>query len=156
MLRKSQRQQRERQQGGQCGLQLGGRRTKKQQGGKRRHGKKHGKRSRRHSKKQRGGDELEEAEGDEEHGDPSANGANGDKGANSANGAKGANTNLNAPAEGGRRKRHTKKHGMKSKGASDWNKKVMVMYHKMKKDNPATKLGDAMRRCSALKKQGKL
>ena len=137
MLRKSQRQK---QQGGQCGLQLGGRRTKKQQGGKRRHGKKHGKRSRRHSKKQRGGDEDDAvAEDDAEADVPNASAA------------------PNAPvSEGGRHKRHTKKHGMKSKGASDWNKKVMVMYHKMKKDNPATKLGDAMRRCSALKKQGKL
>lgn len=153
MLRKSQRQQRERQQGGQCGLQLGGRRTKKQQGGKRRHGKKHGKRSRRHSKKQRGGDE---GEADEDT-PPNSNIM---KNANAIHEeAEEAEKAVGAPVGGpvgGRRKRHTKKHGMKSKGASDWNKKVMVMYHKMKKDNPATKLGDAMRRCSALKKQGKL
>jgi hypothetical protein len=155
MLRKSQRQQRERQQGGQCGLQLGGRRTKKQQGVKRRHGKKHGKRSRRHSKKQRGG----ESEADEDI--PKSNNM---KNANAipekAEEAEAAEEADDTISKGGRRKRHTKKHGkkhgMKSKGASDWNKKVMVMYHKMKKDNPATKLGDAMRRCSALKKQGKL
>ena len=148
MLRKSQRQK---QQGGQCGLQLGGRRTKKQQGGKRRHGKKHGKRSRRHSKKQRGGDEAEEADDDI----PKSNNM---KNANAV--PEETEAAEETGSVGGRRKRHTKKHGMKhgmkSKGASDWNKKVMVMYHKMKKDNPATKLGDAMRRCSALKKQGKL
>lgn len=146
MLRKSQRQK---QQGGQCGLQLGGRRTKKQQGGKRRHGK----RSRRHSKKQRGGESEDGEEGDDDI--PKSNNMK------NTTGEPRAAEEADAPvSEGGRRKRHTKKHGkkhgMKSKGASDWNKKVMVMYHKMKKDNPATKLGDAMRRCSALKKQGKL
>jgi hypothetical protein len=57
-----------------------------------------------------------------------------------------------APAtavKGGKRK--TRK---VSKGASDWNKKVMEVYHEMKKKNPATKLGDAMRECSKRKKRG--
>ena len=62
----------------------------------------------------------------------------------------GKNKNKNK-SEGGRRK--TRK---VSKGASDWNKKVMEIYHKMKKENPDTKLGDAMRRASALKKKGQL
>ena len=55
-----------------------------------------------------------------------------------------------APAvKGGKRK--TRK---VSKGASDWNKKVMEVYHELKKKNPATKLGDAMRECSKRKKRG--
>ena len=56
----------------------------------------------------------------------------------------------NAPATtGGKRK--TRK---VSKGASDWNKKVMEVYRELKKKNPATKLGDAMRECSKRKKRG--
>ncbi len=55
-----------------------------------------------------------------------------------------------APAvKGGKRK--TRK---VSKGASDWNKKVMEVYHELKKKNPDTKLGDAMRECSKRKKRG--
>ena len=41
-----------------------------------------------------------------------------------------------------------------SKGASDWNKKVMEVYRELKKKNPFTKLGDAMRECSKRKKRG--
>ncbi len=64
----------------------------------------------------------------------------------------GGNKNKNKnKTEGGRRK--TRK---VSKGASDWNKKVMEIYRKMKKSNPATKLGDAMKHASALKKKGQL
>ena len=55
-------------------------------------------------------------------------------------------------AEGGKRKKTRKV----SKGASDWNKKVMMVYHELKKKNPATKLGDAMRECSKRKKRGEL
>jgi len=55
------------------------------------------------------------------------------------------------PMMGGKRK--TRK---ASKGPSDWNKKVMEIYHTMKKSNPATKLGDAMKHASALKKKGQL
>lgn len=53
--------------------------------------------------------------------------------------------------EGGKRKTHKA-----SKGPSDWNRKVMDIYHKMKKSNPDTKLGDAMKHASALKKKGQL
>lgn len=53
--------------------------------------------------------------------------------------------------QGGRRK--TRK---MAKGASDWNKKVMEIYHQMKKKNPSTKLGDAMKHAAALKKKGQL
>ncbi len=52
---------------------------------------------------------------------------------------------------------HAKKHhGTKKSGASDWNKKVMKVYHEMKAKNKNTKLGDAMRECSRRKKAGKL
>jgi hypothetical protein len=40
------------------------------------------------------------------------------------------------------------------KAPSDWNKKVMKVYHEMKAKN--TKLGDAMDECSCRKKAGKL
>ena len=57
-----------------------------------------------------------------------------------------------APAsEGGRRK--TRK---VSKGASDWNKKVMMVYREMKKKDPSVKLGAAMKECSKRKKRGEL
>ena len=56
-----------------------------------------------------------------------------------------------APAAPSGGKRKTRK---VSKGASDWNKKVMEVYHEMKKKNPDTKLGDAMRECSKRKKRG--
>jgi hypothetical protein len=55
------------------------------------------------------------------------------------------------------RRRATAKRGKSlSKGASNWNKKVMEIYRKMKAENPETKLGDAMRRASQLKKKGQL
>ena len=54
-------------------------------------------------------------------------------------------------------KRHGKKHGKtQKKGASDWNRKVMEIYRKMKKSNPAVKLGAAMKEASRLKKKGQL
>ena len=57
-----------------------------------------------------------------------------------------------APAgEGGRRK--TRK---ASKGISDWNKKVMMVYHEMKKKDSSVKLGAAMKECSKRKKRGEL
>ena len=65
--------------------------------------------------------------------------------------------------QGGRRKtRHAKKHAKKhtkktqKKGASDWNKKVMMIYRDMKKKNKNVKLGAAMKEASRLKKAGKL
>ena len=51
--------------------------------------------------------------------------------------------------EGGKRKTRRM-----AKGPSDWNKKVMEVYRELKKKNPATKLGDAMRECSKRKKRG--
>jgi hypothetical protein len=59
--------------------------------------------------------------------------------------------NMMPKVQGGRRK--TRK---MSKGASDWNKKVMEVYRQMKKKNPLTKLGDAMKHAAALKKKGQL
>jgi hypothetical protein len=56
------------------------------------------------------------------------------------------------PMMGGKRRKTRKM----SKGASDWNKKVMEIYHMLKKKNPATKLGDAMKHAAALKKKGQL
>ena len=55
-----------------------------------------------------------------------------------------------------RRQQGGKKTRKVSKGASDWNKKVMEVYRELKKKNPATKLGDAMRECSKRKKRGDL
>ena len=66
-----------------------------------------------------------------------------------------------AKFEGGRRKTRGKKaHASKTrkgkKGPSDWNKKVMEIYRKMKKSNSSVKLGAAMKEASRLKKAGKL
>lgn len=58
-----------------------------------------------------------------------------------------------AMAQAGGKRRKTRK---MSKGASNWNKKVMEVYRELKKKNPATKLGDAMRECSRRKKRGDL
>jgi hypothetical protein len=67
-------------------------------------------------------------------------------------GAKAAPVAPATPAvKGGKRK--TRK---VSKGASDWNKKVMEVYRELKKKNPLTKLGDAMKECSKRKKRGDL
>ena len=69
------------------------------------------------------------------------------------------NKNRNKTVGGKRRnktvggKRKTRK---MSKGASQWNRKVMEIYRKLKKSNPATKLGDAMKHAAALKKKGQL
>lgn len=53
--------------------------------------------------------------------------------------------------EGGKRKTRRM-----AKGPSDWNKKVMEVYRDMKKKDSSTKLGDAMRRASQMKKRGEL
>ena len=58
----------------------------------------------------------------------------------------------NKKSEGGRRSRTRKA----SKGPSDWNKKVMKIYHEMKSKDKSVRLGDAMKRASALKKKGQL
>jgi hypothetical protein len=38
--------------------------------------------------------------------------------------------------------------GKKSRKMSEWNKKVMGVYREMKRKNPATRLGDAMKEAS--------
>lgn len=53
----------------------------------------------------------------------------------------------------GKGKRSTRK---LSNGASSWQSKVMKLYKEMKAKNPKTKLGDAMKRASELKKKGQL
>jgi hypothetical protein len=62
--------------------------------------------------------------------------------------------------DGGDRNKNKNKNksvgGKTRKAPSEWNKKVMKIYYEMKEKNPATKLGDAMRHASALKKKGKL
>ena len=62
--------------------------------------------------------------------------------------------------QGGKSRKQKQQGGKKtrkvSKGASDWNKKVMEVYRELKKKNPATRLGDAMRECSKRKKRGDL
>jgi hypothetical protein len=70
---------------------------------------------------------------------------------NKSNGGGNCATTVMPKTQGGRRK--TRK---MAKGASDWNKKVMEIYHQMKKKNPLTKLGDAMKHAAALKKKGQL
>lgn len=60
---------------------------------------------------------------------------------------------------GGRRRRHhkgTHKKRKMSKGASEWTTKVVKLYREMKKTNSNVKFGDALRKASQLKKQGKL
>lgn len=67
--------------------------------------------------------------------------------------------------QGGRRhtrrhgRRHGKSHkhrGKSHKGRSDWNRKVMEVYHRMKRANKDVRLKDAMREASRLKKKGQL
>jgi hypothetical protein len=71
---------------------------------------------------------------------------------NKKNGGANCGANVAKPLMGGKRRKTRKM----AKGASDWNKKVMEVYHKMKKDNPETRLGDAMKHAAALKKKGQL
>ena len=53
--------------------------------------------------------------------------------------------------EGGKRK--TRK---MSKGASDWTQKVVKLYKEMKSKDDSVRFGDALKRASKLKKEGKL
>jgi hypothetical protein len=61
--------------------------------------------------------------------------------------------------EGGKRKkseggkRRTRKI---SKGASEWNKKVMEVYREMKKKDSSVRLGAAMKKAAELKRKGQL
>ena len=68
----------------------------------------------------------------------------------------GAPTNSTPPntSEGGRRK--GKKTRKMAKGASNWNKQMMMVYHEMKKKNKNIKLRDAMKEASRRKKRGEL
>lgn len=72
---------------------------------------------------------------------------------NNKNKLEGGNQCGSMPKIMGGKRRKTRK---MSKGASDWNKKVMEIYRMLKKKNPATKLGDAMKHAAALKKKGQL
>ena len=53
-------------------------------------------------------------------------------------------------------KRKGKKTRKASKGASDWNKNVMKVYHDMKRKDKFVRLSDAMKRASQMKKRGEL
>jgi len=64
------------------------------------------------------------------------------------------NEGSNGVSMGG--KRRAKKTRRASKGASDWNKKVMKVYHDMKRKDKSVRLGDAMKRASQMKKRGEL
>jgi hypothetical protein len=74
------------------------------------------------------------------------------------NNKRNADTNMsespNGMVMGG--KRRGKKTRRASKGASDWNKKVMKVYHDMKRKDKSVRLGDAMKRASQMKKRGEL
>ena len=59
--------------------------------------------------------------------------------------------------QGGRRKtRRAHKTRRMSKGASDWNKKMMMVYREMKKKDAGIKLGDAMKEAARRKQRGEL
>jgi len=73
---------------------------------------------------------------------------------NRRNGSSGSIANYTGPVEGGKRK--GKKTRKMRKGASDWNKKVMKVYHDMKRKDKSVRLGDAMKRASQMKKRGEL
>lgn len=75
---------------------------------------------------------------------------------NSKNDPTNENNSKNDPNNQSGGKRRGKKTRRASKGASDWNKKVMMIYHELKRKNPLTKLGAAMKEASRRKKQGKL
>jgi len=71
----------------------------------------------------------------------------------SQNGGKKSNKS-NKSQNGGKKSQKGKTR--KSKGPSDWNKKVMMIYHEMKKKDKNVKLGSAMKEASRRKKAGKL
>jgi hypothetical protein len=61
--------------------------------------------------------------------------------------------------EGGKRKKSTggkRKTRKMSKGASNWNKKVMEVYRDMKKKDKNVRLGEAMKKAAELKRKGEL
>jgi hypothetical protein len=69
----------------------------------------------------------------------------------------GGKRNKRNKTEGGKAKGKGKRSTRKlSNGASNWQSKVMKIYKEMKAKNSKTKLGDAMKRASELKKKGQL
>ena len=62
----------------------------------------------------------------------------------------------NKSQNGGNKSQNGGKKTRKSKGPSDWNKKVMMIYREMKKKDKKVKLGAAMKEASRRKKAGKL
>jgi hypothetical protein len=69
----------------------------------------------------------------------------------------GGKRNKRNKTEGGKSKSKGKRSTRKlSNGASNWQGKVMKLYKEMKAKNSKTKLGDAMKRASELKKKGQL
>jgi hypothetical protein len=77
-------------------------------------------------------------------------------------GSCGGKDNVMAPTMGGKRRNRTRRNktnGGKrkmSKGASDWNKKVMGVYSEMKKKNSNASFRDALVEASKRKKAGTL
>lgn len=63
-----------------------------------------------------------------------------------------ATRRANGMAGGKRGKRKGSKSRKLGKKASNWNKLVMEVYRELKKKNPATKLGDAMREAARRKR----
>lgn len=61
----------------------------------------------------------------------------------------------NGTSEGGKRRKGKKTRKM-AKGASNWNKQMMKVYHEMKKKDPLTTLTKAMQEASRRKKRGEL
>ena len=61
-----------------------------------------------------------------------------------------------AAQAGGKDKKKGGKTRRVSKGASEWNKKVMEVYRDMKKKDKSVRLGAAMKRASEMKKRGEL
>lgn len=68
-----------------------------------------------------------------------------------------ATATVSAPVMGGKRRNKTRSGKRKmSKGASDWNKKVMGVYAEMKKKNANASFRDALVESSKRKKAGTL
>jgi len=61
-----------------------------------------------------------------------------------------------APKAKSKKSQNGGKKTRKSKGPSDWNKKVMMIYRELKKKDKNVKLGAAMKEASRRKKAGKL
>lgn len=62
--------------------------------------------------------------------------------------AKATRKNMRKSSRKSTRKTQRKASRKQGGGASAWNKKVMEVYREMKRKNPATRLGDAMREAS--------